>query len=208
MCSFRETLLGLDRQVVRLQADDWAKRLSAVTFVETVMVPTLESIGKDWEAGTVSLAEIYMTSRICEELVEHLFVQHQTPRVLNPRLGIAVLLDHHILGKRIVASIVRSAGFELIDYGSQSPRELAQKAAADGVQILMVSTLMLASALKVADLRHELDLTGTPVRLLVGGAPFRFDPNLWREVGADAMAYNASEAPALIHHWAKEAANS
>jgi methanogenic corrinoid protein MtbC1 len=34
--------------------------------------------------------------------------------------------------------------------------------------------------------------------VVVGGAPFLFDPLLWREVGADAMGRSASEAPGII----------
>jgi len=37
--------------------------------------------------------------------------------------------------------------------------------------------------------------------LIVGGAPFRFDANLWKEVGADAMGKNASEAINIITHF-------
>jgi len=34
--------------------------------------------------------------------------------------------------------------------------------------------------------------------VIVGGAPFRFDPQLWKEIGADAMAYSAADAIAVI----------
>ncbi len=37
------------------------------------------------------------------------------------------------------------------------------------------------------------------VKIVVGGAPFRFDDQLWREVGADAMCRTASEAVDVIH---------
>lgn len=39
------------------------------------------------------------------------------------------------------------------------------------------------------------------VRLRGGGAPFLFDENLWREVGADAMGRNAAEAVTLVSEW-------
>jgi len=50
--------------------------------------------------------------------------------------------------------------------------------------------------LKVADLKKM--LINYPVKVIVGGAPFRFDSSLWKEVGADAFGYNASDAFDII----------
>jgi methanogenic corrinoid protein MtbC1 len=66
--------------------------------------------------------------------------------------------------------------------------------------VLLVSTLLLPSALRVKDLRRRLDELHAPTRLIVGGAPFRLDPQLWREVGADANGNSATDAIALVTH--------
>jgi methanogenic corrinoid protein MtbC1 len=66
------------------------------------------------------------------------------------------------------------------------------------VKILLISTLMLASALRVKEVRAMLDAVSTDVKLIVGGAPFRLAANLWREVGADAMGNNASDTIAIV----------
>ena len=42
-------------------------------------------------------------------------------------------------------------------------------------------------------------------KIAVGGAPFLFDPDLWREVGADAMGKNASDAISIVRKWMEEA---
>jgi methanogenic corrinoid protein MtbC1 len=68
----------------------------------------------------------------------------------------------------------------------------------DGIEILLISTLMLSSALRVAEVRESIEKAGCRVKIIVGGAPFRFDENLWREVGADAMCRNASDVIATI----------
>ncbi|MDO8673928.1 MAG: B12-binding domain-containing protein [Dehalococcoidia bacterium] len=39
---------------------------------------------------------------------------------------------------------------------------------------------------------------GLVVKVAVGGAPFRLDADLWQEVGADAMGYNASDVIAIV----------
>ena len=55
-------------------------------------------------------------------------------------------------------------------------------------------------ALKVKELR---ELLGSDVGIVVGGAPFRFDPLLWREVGADAFGRTAADAVNIVAHLAE-----
>jgi methanogenic corrinoid protein MtbC1 len=117
----------------------------------------------------------------------------------GPRLGVAVLRDRHVLGKRLVLSSLRAAGHEPEDLGhSFEPADLAQVARDRGLDILLVSTLMLRSALAVRLLVEALGHDGQRPLVIVGGAPFRIDPLLWHQVGADACGKSCTEAPALV----------
>ena len=113
-------------------------------------------------------------------------------------MAIAVLEDYHLLGKIIIASCLRAGGYVFHDYGRMTPHELVQAIVDDSIEIVLISTLMLRSALLVKEVRHLLEEVGASTRIVVGGAPFRFDPLLWQEVGADAMGANATEAVAAI----------
>jgi methanogenic corrinoid protein MtbC1 len=113
-------------------------------------------------------------------------------------VALAVLEDHHLLGKRMVLSVLRSAGVGVLDYGSVGVAELAARAVRDGVEVVLVSALMLRSALKVKELIERLGGPARSVRVAVGGAPFRLDAELWKEVGADAVGLSAAEAPAIV----------
>ena len=62
----------------------------------------------------------------------------------------------------------------------------------------MISVLILPSALKVKQVCSRLKDSGADVKVVVGGAPFLFDAQLWREIGADAMGSSASEAVAIV----------
>jgi methanogenic corrinoid protein MtbC1 len=57
---------------------------------------------------------------------------------------------------------------------------------------------MLPSALKIKKVKEKLTNMNLDVKIVVGGAPFRFDDQLWQEVGADAMCKDASEAVDVI----------
>jgi methanogenic corrinoid protein MtbC1 len=180
-------------------ADRWSERQGATSMIDDLAVPTLEEIGRRWDAGVLPLSQVYISSRICESIVDEFLTHSAVARRSLPRLGIAALNDQHTLGKRVVSLVVRSAGYELIDYGSSAnPEELARRAAADSLDILLLSALMLSSALQVERVRRQLTALGAPTRLMVGGAPFRLDPALGQRVGADASGATASDAIRLI----------
>ena len=174
--------------------------------LEALIVPALEHIGQEWERGHVALAQVYMSGRLCEELVDAILPAGAFGRNAEPRMAIAVLEDHHLLGKRLVSAVLRATGYALEDYGSMEVDSLAGRVQDDEIEILLVSVLMLRSALRIKALRATLDTLGRPVTLLVGGAPFRFDEGLWREVGADGTAHSAAGAAALVARFAKELA--
>jgi monomethylamine corrinoid protein len=55
---------------------------------------------------------------------------------------------------------------------------------------------MLPSALHIKELKAR--LSDTDVKIVVGGAPFRFDEELWKEVGADSFGRDSSEAIEIV----------
>lgn len=178
-----------------------AAKSSPIEAIERLVVPALQEIGQGWSDGRLALSQIYMSGRFCEELVDRALPTGALTRRDRPRAAIAVLNDYHMLGKRIVYALVRASGFELADYGRMDVTALVERTKADRLQVLMISTLMLPSALEVGKVRSKLDHAGWPGRLIVGGAPFRLDPMLYREVGADAMCMSAHEAVDLLRSW-------
>jgi methanogenic corrinoid protein MtbC1 len=161
-------------------------------------VPALERIGRDWEQGRIALSQVYMSGRICEQLVDNLLSESSAPRQSQPKMALATLGDYHLLGKRMVYATLRASGYEVQDYGRMDAATLVRQASEEGIEVLLISTLMLSSALQVAKVRDGLDLSGRAIKIVVGGAPFRFDERLWREVGATAMGMSASDVTGIV----------
>lgn len=198
--AFEEALLRLDRGAARALLE--AAGPDRLRTVERLVCAALERIGAGWERGDVALSQVYMSGRICEDLVDEALPPGAPERKAQPRMAVAVLEDHHAMGKRIVYACLRAAGYELTDYGQGvTVEEVLARVRAEGVRLLLVSTLMLPAALRVAELTRRIRAEGLPVKVLVGGAPFLFDERLWQEVGADAMGHNAAEAIALVHRF-------
>jgi methanogenic corrinoid protein MtbC1 len=195
---FERALLSVDRLAAKHVVEELSRTLPPIQILEKLVSPVLESIGAGWELGTVALSQVYMSGRICEELVDTLLPLGALDRKGQPRMAIAVLQDHHLLGKRIIYSVLRASGFELLDYGRVEVDELVQRVKRDGVEVLLISALMLPSALQVKEVRRKLNESYPEVKIVVGGAPFRFDDQLWRDVGADAVGRNSAEALEIV----------
>ena len=194
----KNALMGIDRVEAHAIFGSYAG-IYGSHEIEEVVTRALEEIGNGWENGTVSLAQVYMSGLICEELINEYFPEKIFPRASNLKIGICVLLDCHALGKRIVLSVLRASGYEVLDLGmGLTEEEAAAQAAANGLDVLLISTLMLASANQVRRVRELLDAKGCAAKIIVGGAPFRFDASLWRKVGAFAGGKNASELLSIL----------
>lgn len=196
---FEQALLSLDSRAAQAIVRRLPRDRDFLQNVERLVVSSLEAIGLKWERGAAALSQVYMSGRICEELIEAILPPGDPGRKDQPKIAIAVLADHHLLGKRIVSSTLRAAGYTILDYGGGiGSEELAAKTKRDGVEVLLISTLMLSSALKVREVTERLEEARVATRVIVGGAPFLFDDQLWRAVGAAAMGHSATDAARLI----------
>jgi methanogenic corrinoid protein MtbC1 len=137
-----QALLSLDRVGVEKLLAGPAGQLSPLQELEDLVVPALERIGQGWEEGRVALSQVYMSGRLCEELVDAL-LPASPGRIAHPPMAIAVLEDYHFLGMRLVYSVLRASGFELYNYGRQDVTSLVSRVRADGIEILLISVLML-----------------------------------------------------------------
>ncbi|MFH1194670.1 MAG: cobalamin-dependent protein [bacterium] len=200
---FKSALLAIDKSTANSIVQNVIRFLTPIEIANELIAKSLEEIGCDWEKGDIGLAQVYMAGKICEELVDTILPPTDPNRKNQPKTAIVVLEDYHLLGKRIVYSGLRAGGFELMDFGTGVlVDDLVKKVIAEKIEILLVSTLMLPSALKVKNLKNKLN--GCNVKIVVGGAPFRLDPELWKEVGADAFGYNASDAISLVNQYSED----
>jgi methylmalonyl-CoA mutase cobalamin-binding domain/chain len=178
-----------------------------------IVIPAIErmmaSVGRGRE---VSLAQHFLAARIATEVTESLM-----PRFTRAResLGRVVLgnaaNDFHGLGRRIVAGCLRALQIDVVDLGLDvSPERFVDTAVEQDATVIGVSSMMVHTArgpngpMGVRRVLRERGLEDR-VRLVVGGAPYRFDPELWRVVGADTWAESGLAAGRVIAGLLREA---
>jgi methanogenic corrinoid protein MtbC1 len=191
-------LLNLDRVSIKKIILESSSNNAIFELVDKAMVPALERIGKNWEEGSVALSQIYMASKIAEESLDSVLSSITLPVRVQPKMAIVTLQDFHLLGKRIIGFALHATGYQFLDYGRMDVDQVVERTKADGIEILLISTLLLPSALKVKEVKLRLEASGFCPKIVVGGAPFRLDEQLWKEVMADAMGKNSSEAIKII----------
>lgn len=200
---FELALLSLDTAACANVMASASRFRSEVDLLDGLVVPALVRIGQRWDHGEVALSQVYHSGRLCQRLVQSRPRQPGPLRPDQPRMAIGILDDVHVLGKEIVLQMLRSAGYEVADWGARlSVADLVERVARDDVEVLFLSTLMLRSALQVPRLRAELERTSPRTRIVVGGAPFRFDPALGEEVGAHRVGMVASDALLIVGEFA------
>lgn len=195
---FTDALLAMDRVAVQQMIANLENDNDPFDFIEEMIVPALEIIGKGWENGDVALSQVYMSGRIIEDMVEEILPTNDPKRKNQPKMAIAVLEDYHLLGKRIILSMLRASGFSLLDFGRVTVEELYEMTKKENIKILLISTLMLQSALRVEQVKECFDRDGLDVKIIVGGAPFRLDKNLYRDVNADGTAADVKSTLMLV----------
>ena len=106
----------------------------------------------------------------------------------------------HGLGIRMVADFFEMDGWDTYYTGANTPArsilELAQVRKPDVVALSTTMSRYLPDVeYLIRSLRADRSTSGT--KIIVGGYPFRIVPDLWKQIGADAVAGTADEAVAV-----------
>jgi methanogenic corrinoid protein MtbC1 len=201
--NLERALLSLDQEAAEEIIFELVKTAPASEIAGNLISETLRRIGESWEQGKLSLSQIYTSGIICEKIIDKILLPTDVSFHYQPKIAIGVFEDFHLLGKRIVHSTLRAAGFEVMDLGggltSDQIEEIVIK---EKIEILLISVLMLPSALRLKELTTR--LVPYNVQVVVGGAPFRFDENLWKEIGADYCGHDSSDALTIVNQLIEE----
>ncbi len=205
--AYNEAIMDTDRdralQVVREALE---RGVTPEEIVFGVVIPSIELMMKSISENLgVSLAQHYIAAQIASEVVEEL-----VPRLaVSPETIGRVVIgtsqgDFHGLGKRIVIGCLKAMMVESIDLGLNVPPErFVEEAVAHDAQIIGISSMMVHTAQGANGCRKVRQILGergleARIKIVVGGAPYRFNPDLFRTVGADAWAENGITAGKVI----------
>ena len=196
-------LLSLDQDTAENIVLDAVKTETPIETAGNLISNTLKRIGDSWENGDIALSQVYTSSIICEKIIDKILPPQSSTRRDQPKTAIAVFEDYHLLGKRIIYSTLRASGIELMDLGGGlTIDKIIKIVKEEKIKILLISVLMLPSALRIKELKKQ--IADIDVKIIVGGAPFRFDEELWREIDADYYGKDSAEALEIVNKLLEE----
>lgn len=212
--SYNEAVFETDKQAALDVVDQaLANGFSPEDVVFKLVIPAVEAMMARIETDPDSnLAQHFMTAQIAADVTERMLDKFSQPPEIIGRVIIgAAYGDLHSLGKRIVIGCLKSLMVEVIDLGTNVRAEQFVEAAInEGAQVIAVSAMMVHTAigdngaLKVRELLKTRGLEKT-IKIAVGGAPYRFDPQLYLKAGADAWAPDGVTAAKVIVQLIREA---
>jgi trimethylamine corrinoid protein len=160
-------------------------------------------VGNSFERGRISLPELLYSSEVMKDVTERVMSLLEGSVENEGKILIATVEgDTHDIGKNIVASTLRAAGFEVIDLGREVPvNHIIETAEKYGVDIIGTSALLTTTLMEQKKLETMLRDLGLREKYttMVGGAPCT--PRWKNRIGADIYSEDAIEAAKL----AKEA---
>jgi len=105
--------------------------------------------------------------------------------------------DLHDLGKNVVAMVLKSRGYRVVDLGKDIPAEAILEAAArEKADIVGLSALMTTTVERMADVVSLGRARKMPCRFILGGAAV--SAHFAEKAGADGFALDAVEAAKLV----------
>ena len=170
---------------------------SPENLLHDVLERAIFQYGQEQIGKSIPLSEIYINSKIIQISLDTLLPQIKETKARYGTIVIGNAFgDYHALGKKIIVSFLRLGGFHVIDLGMSVPNEtFVEVIKKEKAKIVAISALILHSAEEIKKLKALLRANHlNNVKILVGGAPFLFDRELYKQYDADGTAANGIEA--------------
>ncbi|NVM29980.1 MAG: cobalamin B12-binding domain-containing protein [Candidatus Helarchaeota archaeon] len=162
----------------------------------------MQQVGDRFAAKEYFLADLIFSAEIFQEIMKK----------LEPKLAVTdksqykgkivigtVKNDIHDIGKNIVVSLLRAAGFEVVDIGVDQPVEkFVEAVKSEQPQVLGLSGLLTIAIEEMKNTINAIETNGLRknLKIIIGGGPM--DETVRDYVGADASTQDAVEGVNMI----------
>ncbi len=168
------------------------------------MMAGLDQTGKLFEAGKYFVPELVIGGDTFKAGMEALapFLVSADRRTAGVVVLGTVQGDVHDIGKNLVAFLLESSGFKLIDLGVDvSPTRFVQAVKEHSPNILALSALLTTTMLGMREVMEALKIAGLrdKLKVIIGGAPV--SQRYAMEIGADAYGATAPQGLDIIRTW-------
>ena len=169
----------------------------ATALLDT-MIAAMDVVGENFKNGDIFVPEMLISAKAMKKGVEVLkpHLSSGATGALGKVIIGTVAGDLHDIGKNLVAMMIESAGFEIIDLGVDVPVEKFISAAEENPDVKIVAVSALLTTTMPAMEATVAAINAAPwrssVKVMVGGAPITQE--FADKIGADAYTADAASA--------------
>jgi 5-methyltetrahydrofolate--homocysteine methyltransferase len=166
-------------------------------ILNETLIPAIDEVGEKFGRNEIFFPEMLVSAMAMKEALSVLrpvLVDKGIKAIGRVVLG-TVQGDLHDIGKNLVGMLLEGAGFEVIDLGIDTPKELFIKATREkNPQLLALSALLTTTMPRMKEVIDILEREGLreQVKVIIGGAPVT--QQYADEIGADGYAPDAASA--------------
>ncbi|MBP2029508.1 trimethylamine corrinoid protein [Methanohalophilus levihalophilus] len=194
-----QALLELDEGRVEHLTSEYLRAGYEVTSLLQTMSNAVSEIGAKFENGDCYLPQLINSVEIMENTIKLIHEKLAESDELAEEKGVLVIgtvkNDVHDLGKNVTSSMLRIAGFRVIDLGTDLPAlDIVEDALENDADIIAISSMTTVTMPCLAEVIAILENMGVRSRfkVLISGAPVTQE---YAElIGADAYVKSAEEA--------------
>lgn len=175
----RAMLKGETAHIADLALEGYAKAGSAISVINTMLMPAMEQVGVLFGEGKLFLPQVVKSARVMKQAVEAL-----TPYIISessaendaastkPKVVLATVKgDVHDIGKNIVAVVLACNGYEIVDLGVMAePENIAATAKECNAAAIGLSGLITPSLNEMIRVAQECERQGLHTPIIIGGA--------------------------------------
>lgn len=163
------------REQAAAQAKIRLKSEPALSLVEACLIPALDQVGADYEAGRVFLPQLLASAQAAQAVfgvIRDAMAASGVQPVKKGRLVIATVQgDIHDIGKNIVRTVLENYGYDVIDLGRDVPPEVIRDTVLrEGIRLVGLSALMTTTLPAMEATVKLLQALPEPPTIMVGGA--------------------------------------
>ena len=190
-------LEGEEDDVVQGVHDALAAGVAPLDIINKGLVIGIEKVGELYQAGEYYLPELLIGARAMQhgmDILKPMIANYNDYSLATVVIG-TVQGDMHDIGKNLVAIMMESAGFKIIDLGADvSPEAFIAAAKEHNADIVAMSALLSSTMMTMKTVIEQLTAIGLrdKVKVMVGGAPV--SRVFADKIGADGFSEDAGAA--------------
>ncbi len=175
-----------------------AAGMNPLEIISNGLIAGMNVVGTQFKNGEMFVPEVLMSAKSMAagiEIVKPLIADKDMPSMGKVLIG-TVKGDLHDIGKNLVAMMLESGGFTVINLGVDiAPEKFVATAKEHQPDIIAMSALLTTTMMNMKDTIELIKEEGLKAKCIIGGAPISQD--FADKIGADGYSPDAASAVEL-----------